>query len=267
MNIDRLRGLLAKTGAWTRIFCNLACRPQCIVGVRGSTFLGDRQTLLFLMNCQKGIVRFGDGEAAYLAGYSFSHQTQDERLRRKLITILREYDEHSSALVAIPHDLVYERNHEARRTKKGYWRAARWALLPYLKDGVTYGSAFCFRSGLVIDDDIRSYVALLISLLLGKDIIYVGSDEGCSDIVPMCSIVRVPKQNAFSHYEDIRASVIREAGKYRQPVVMASCGITATALAWELNREGVLAYDVGMIFGKRLKAEWNTGARDLVMGR
>lgn len=265
--IARAGEFLTKPSVWTRIFYNLACHPRCIVDVKRSVFLNDRQTLVCLMEGRKGIVRFGDGEAGYLAGYSFSHQTQDERLRRKLIAILREYDEVSRALVAIPHDLVYEQNFDARNAQKKHWRAARWALLPHVKGGVTYGSAFCFRSGLVIDDDIRSYVALLISLFLGKDIIHVGSDEGCSDIVPICSIVRVPKQNAFSHYEDIRASVIREAGKYRQPVVMASCGITATALAWELNREGVLAYDVGMIFGKRLKAEWNTGARDLVMGR
>lgn len=260
----RLGGFLKKTDIWTRIICNLAGHPGSIVGAKRSTFLGERQTLMFLLENGKGIVRFGDGEAGYIAGYSYPHQKQVEVLRRKLISILRNYSGDSRALVAIPHDLVYEQKYDSRKTRKEHWRAARWALRPYVKDGETYGSAFCFRVGLVIDDDIKSYVDLLASIFRGKDVIYVGNDEGCGGLVPMTSLVKVPKQNAFSNYEAIKSSVVREAARFSQPVVMASCGITATALAWELNAEGILAYDVGLIYGKRLKAKWNAGARDLV---
>jgi hypothetical protein len=260
---NRAGGLLTKASAWTRIFCNLAAHPRCVVGARRATFLGDRETLIYLAERRKGIVRFGDGEAGYLAGYSYRHQTQDESLRRKLVGILREYSGDSRALVAIPHDLVFGQNYDARKAKKEQWRAARWALRPYLKDGVTYGSAFCFRAGVAIDDDVRSYAALMASLFRGRDIIYVGNDEECPEIVPMRAIVKAPKQNAFERYDEIKRAAIREAGKYPQAAVMASCGITATALAWELNREGIPAYDVGLIFGKRLIAEWNAGARSL----
>lgn len=154
---SQIRGLLTKTRAWARILCNLAGHPRCIAGAKRAAFLGDRETLAYLAMRPKGIVRFGDGEAGYLAGYSYPHQRQDEVLRRRLIAILRDYDDDSSALVAIPHDLVYGCNYAARKTTVEYWRAARWVLRPYIKDRMTYGSAFCFRAGLAIDHDLRSY--------------------------------------------------------------------------------------------------------------
>lgn len=240
---------------WARIALTLVARARHLGNYRSCRFLSDRETIDYLRKERKGIVRFGDGEASYLAGYSFPHQREEPALRERLKQLLLEYGDTSPALVAIPHDLVFGKRFEDRKTSKRYWNAARYALMPYIKKGRTYGSAFCFRVNHVVDPDLRSYVAGLMELFRGEDLIVATSGDAYRGVVEPQEVVSVPKENAFARYADIKASIMEKARGYDTPLVLVSCGITATALAWELNRLGIRAYDVGLLFSKRLKAE------------
>ena len=125
-------------------------------------------------------------------------------------------------------------------------------MFPYIQKKGTYGSAFCFRILSVLDEDKNEYVKILLSLFEDKDIIYVGGGEPFPNLIQVKDFIQTPPTNAFTAYEQIFGAIQKKIKQYPNPVVILSCGITATALSAELNGMRILAYDVGLCFTKRL---------------
>jgi hypothetical protein len=244
---------LEKLYVWLTITKNLTLHFNRISNYKRCRFLTDRQTLLIIKEEKKGISRFGDGELSYLSGYSFLHQKQDVDLRKKLIEILENYHESSPYLVGLPYDILFNQ-HQKRNLPKTVWNSAKYSLFPYVRQKRTYGSAFCFRILAVLDEDKKEYAKLLLSIFKGKDIIYVGSGEPFPGLIQVKAFIRTPPADAFGEYHQLIATIQDKVKTFKNPGVLLSCGITATALSADLNNMGILSYDVGLCFTRRLAA-------------
>ena len=243
---------LIKYKVWLTIIKNLTLNVRNLRNYKKGHFLSDRQTLLFLRENRVGISRFGDGELGFLSGYSFSHQKQNLGLRKKILQILKTDDHNSHLLVGLPYDILFDRYQERNTVKIG-WNAAKYSLVPHIIKKETYGSAFCFRIDNVIDENKKDYVELLSSLFEGKDIIYAGGIEPIQNLIVIKYYIKTPSINAFDNYSEILNSIREKTVQLKNPLVLLSCGITATALAFDLNYMGILSYDVGFLFTRHLR--------------
>jgi hypothetical protein len=241
-----------KVGVWLTIGKNLGAHWPQLKNYTRSLFLSDRETLMVLKEKQVGIARFGDGEAGYLSGYAFSHQKRDPALRKKLQAMLRDYASPGPYLIALPYDIFFNRYQE-RKTAPEFWNAAKYSLFPYIKKGGVYGSAFCFRLEIVVDEDKEDYAALLMSLFAGKDLILVAGTDPVPGLIAPRVIINAPANHAFDEYGSLRDRIEKSAAAFSQPLVLLSLGITATALAADLNHAGILAYDLGFCLTRHLK--------------
>jgi hypothetical protein len=111
----------------------------------------------------------------------------------------------------------------------------------------------------VVDDDKANYAALLKSLFTGRDIILVASADPVPGLISPCVTIKAPANHAFDAYGSLRDRIEKSAAAFSQPLVLLSLGITATALAADLNRAGILAYDLGFCLTRYLKPFWPTG--------
>ncbi len=98
---------------------------------------------------------------------------------------------------------------------------------------------------------------VLLSSFDGKEIIYVGNGEPYPGLIHWSSLIQTPPQNAYSESQRILQSIEKQLKNTKNPIVVFSCGITATALSAEVNAIGVQALDVGLCFTKRLAAMLN----------
>ncbi|MEX0930292.1 MAG: GT-D fold domain-containing glycosyltransferase [Candidatus Paceibacterota bacterium] len=239
---------LTKLAAWSRIATRLARNPGALnASVTDFQFLSDDETIRYLKDTGKGIVRYGDGELNFVAGYPAVHQTQDPALRAKLTRILREYDGTQPYLLALPLDLLLTGNFAERNSTQENWRAPRYTTLPFLKKGVTYGSPFCFRLQDVISESPSEYRASVISLLEEKEIIYVGHKQHFEGRLSPVHYISIPKRDAYATYDQTLEEITGAVSAHADPLVLVSAGVTATALAHDLNSRGILTYDIGAL--------------------
>ena len=211
-------------------------------------FLSDRETLLYLKEKGVGIARFGDGDLGYLVGRFLPYQHYDDMLQKKLAEILTEYGQNGSFLAAMSLDLIFGIGHEKRGTTLERWKTIKYVALPFLKKHHTYGSPFCFRMDNVIDDNKETYKTLLLSLFEGKDIIYVGNVKEFVNILKPVKVIDIPSRHVFSRYNDLLKEIMNTAIRFEYPLVLLVAGATATVLSVDLNKRGILTYDIGTSF-------------------
>jgi hypothetical protein len=240
-----------KVIVWLNIFKNLGINLLRLNNFAQARFLTDRETLIWLKEKNIGITRFGDGELSYLSGYSFQHQKQEPVLRKKLKKILTTYNHNSPFLLALPYDICFN-EHQKRNLPKTVWNSAKFSLLPYIKREHVYGSAFCFRISIVLDEEKNEYAKILLQLFRDKEIMYVGSGEPFPGLISPRYFIKTQPTNAFDEYYQLIEIINKRAKEFENPCVLLSCGITATALSAELNSMGILSYDVGLCFTHRL---------------
>ncbi|MEX1026545.1 MAG: GT-D fold domain-containing glycosyltransferase [Candidatus Paceibacterota bacterium] len=241
---------LTKLAAWSRIASRLALKPGKLnASLADFQFLSDRETIQYLKDTGKGIVRYGDGELNFTAGYPAIHQTQDRTLRTKLTRILKEYDGTQNYLLALPLDLLLIGNFAERNSTPENWRAPKYAALPFLKKNVIYGSPFCFRLNDVIDSDREEYTKFVHTLFARREIIFVGSrEEDASGTISPVQFISIPERDAFSVYDETIERIQHAAQNLTNPLVLIAGGVTATVLAAKLNDRGIPTYDIGSLF-------------------
>ena len=154
-------------------------------------------------------------------------------------------------LLALPlESLIPASNNPIRNIPNWYpGLASRWAMRFLAKKNQKYGSAFCFRVTEVIDNDMKSYINLVESLFLNRDIIYVGPLEGKNPHIPNFiipkKILRIPKKNAFEKFEEIIGQIKNICKNYQDPLVVIVGGVTASAISYDLNMLNITCYDFG----------------------
>ncbi len=232
----------------------LALKPQALrYKIEDFRFLSDEDTIRFLKENKIGIVRFGDGELNFIAGYPAIHQTQNAELRQKLKKILSSYKNPKNYLVGLPLDIILTGNFKERNTSYENWRAPKYAALPFLHKGATYAPYCSFRIEDVLCKNKEQYIERVLRLFENRNIIYVGGADNYSEFISPVKTIKVPTSDAFIKYNEVMEAVKNETKNFNNLLVLISAGVTGTALSAELNNEGILTYDIGSLFSQLKK--------------
>lgn len=217
------------------------------------------ETLDELVNSNKSICRYGDGEFNIIFGESIPFQKYDVNLQKRLKDILISND--SNILCGIPDVFGSLDNHNPDHSK--FW----YKYLYYNRDKIykiidlnkCYADTGVSRSYLEylpsIDHD--EFFEELKDLWKNKNIVIVegnGSRLGVgNDLFNSAkSIKRIlcPSKNAFSKYSEILNNCI---SCDKESLFIIALGPTATVLAYDLSKKGFRALDFGHV---DIEYEW-----------
>lgn len=223
------------------------------------TVLSIEETLELIITHRFSISRNGDGELNIMLGHDIPFQKHDPRLSK----IMR--DAHSACmeryLSCIP-DIFegYENfNERACRYYDNFLHANRYIWTKMAKSP-RYGNAFVSRFYIdYVDKSLSlSRVNRLKQIWEGKDVLLVEGKEsklgvGNDLFDGACRVRRVlgPSENAFSVYDQLMSCVKNEAAK--ETLILLALGPTATAMAYELAKDGYWAVDIGHV---DIEYEW-----------
>ena len=200
----------------------------------------------------KGLCRFGDGELSIMTGGNIGFHKADAKLAQRLRQIISDKD--APCYIGIPDEinfLDYERQTEKSQR---YWmwhiHNERKTWHKFLNPEIDYLTTNVSRPYMRFFDKSSSieYFKQLRTLWDNKDIIIIEGEYSRlgvgNDLFAKSNIKRIicPATNAFDKYADILA----EAKKLdKNTPIFIALGPCATVLAYDLCKEGYIAFDIG----------------------
>lgn len=217
------------------------------------------ETIDFILKNKFSVCRFGDGELKLMMGKDISFQKCTSTISKRLKEVLKNNDH--SIIVCIPD--IFDKLSIYENEAAKYWELHvaknrnKWYNLLNLKK--QYYNAYISRCYLGLKDKTNSKYYFDRLKLIWKDRhiviiegkksrLGVGNDLFCESK----DIRRIlcPEENAFEEYEFI----LEEAKKIdKQKLILLAIGPTATILAYDLNKLGYQAIDIGHI---DIEYEW-----------
>lgn len=196
------------------------------------------------------LCRFGDGEYELLLGRGVPLQARSEHASERLKEILRS----GGGTIKICVSDIFgsqEQYCESSRIYNANYLKSRRTLLYYYLGGRKYGNAFCTRPYMIFNDkaNARSIFDAWKSVWNNRDVLVIEGKTtqfgvGNDLLFGAHSVERVvcPSSNAYNRYDRI----LEAAEKYGEGrMVLASLGITATILSFDLAKAGISALDIG----------------------
>lgn len=262
---------------WINIRLKLAVSvlPYSIIkrDLKRIKILEDKETVLRIIKENKSVARFGDGEFKTVLGLKQkSFQDTSELLRDRLREVLQNDD---NTIVCIP--LAMKDCSKNTAESKAYWRlfVCRYYLRvkKYLREGYEYGNASFTRPYIARKNkkDSGASFNYIKEIWQDKDVLIVegkntkfGVGNNLLDNSKSVRRIICPSRNAFEKYDKIVKTVKRN---YKNGIVLAALGQTATVLAYDLGKMGIQCVDIGHI---DLEYEWflqKTKKRVLVRGK
>lgn len=187
----------------------------------------------------KSLARAGDGEGALMQGRAAKSQEYDKRLS----AIMRECFTKPSdkVLACVP---TFDRKGPKWNS---FWHKWEPRFRTLMNPAMVFGSAFVSRPDSAPHIDYPLYWNTMRSLWAGKDIMLIrGSGKSLTHerIEGANSVEEIlcPVRHAFTEYDALCARVRSSHGGR---TVIACCGATATAMAYELGNEGIHVVDLG----------------------
>ncbi len=210
--------------------------------------LSESETRSIVADEKKSISRFGDGEFGIIAGIGrWNFQSASPKLAEKLEKVLNASDE--GFLVCINRNLYGNLEHMDEADADGvraYMRPeVRKQHAKMLDPEKTYGHALM--------NEVNSEESLrdLRKIWDQKECIFIeGQHTGMgvgNDLFDNCkSIERIlcPSENAIDRYDDIMDAVLKQP---KDKLILLALGPTATALSYDLFKEGYWSVDIGHI--------------------
>ena len=208
-------------------------------------------TIEELLNTNKSLVRFGDGEIVVLKGKNIVFQQSNAEISEGLKRII-SYP-HEGLIVALPQ--MFEGVEQYRVQSGRFWKehllTGRKSYYKYCNKNKVYGNAFFSRFYYAYADKEKcsQWISKIKLLWKDKNIVVVEGIKSHNGVendlfADAKSIQRIicPATNAMSCYEQI----LEECKKYNKDVLfLLSVGITAKFLAEALYLEGYRAIDIG----------------------
>jgi glycosyltransferase family protein len=200
------------------------------------------ETITCLINENKSIARFGDGEF-FLALYrSIGFQKKDRKLQLKLIEVLKNKNEH--CIVGLP---------ELRKDRlttfwKQFWFENLFFLSYLTNKKITYYNQSISREFSLDQMNVfmKCWENRNVIFITGKGSRFDTNHELFKNIKSSSTLYSLPT-NAWADYENLKASVIAETLNIEKPLVICALGPTATVLAYELSQKGIQCFDIGHI--------------------
>ena len=217
------------------------------------------ETLDELLNTEKSLVRFGDGEIVMIRGKSLYFQKYMPMLSQRLAEIL-EYRE-DGLMVAIPD--IFNGLSQYRKSGRQFWKD-HLLFFGRVYDRhcnlhKTYGNAYVSRPYFNFADQNRAagWFSKIRKLWEGKDVIVVegaGTHNGAgNDLLDGAARVRrilCPAQNAGEKLEEIRNACLEMP---QDSLYLLSLGPAAKLLAEDLFHSGRRVIDIGNL---DMEYEW-----------
>lgn len=204
----------------------------------------------------KSLIRLGDGEAyIFYHGSIPGNQTFNKELRDHFSRLIHEYTEDSPYLIGVATYLT--QTNEELRTKKllRTWLPFKiWYQSQFNKKTPYFDAHLFYRTG--------AFQKTLTNILRENNILIVTNKKSIEYIkqTPLektfsIQYLEIPESNANDHYQTIYETIlntVKESGQSWR--VLLSAGPTSKALAFNLSKEHVICYDIGLgihaIYGK-----------------
>ncbi len=211
-------------------------------------FISVNETRRLLIEEGKSIGRFGDGEFGIISGVArWNFQSTNPVLAEKLKTVLESKD--NGFIVGLNRNFYGNLDHLSEVDADGvraYMRpAVRKLHAKLLHPDRVYGDAGI--NNINCDDD----TCMLKKLWNQKECVFIEGQHTCmgvgNDLFDNCaSIERIicPAENAIDKYDEIMDETLKQP---KGKLILLALGPTATALAYDLFKEGYQAVDIGHI--------------------
>lgn len=232
-------------------FYNLVLRRGAIKG----NFIDKQATIDELVNTDKSIIRWGDGESSIYYGYDISFQISSIELRYKFRNILKSYikNELNNCIFCMTHERFADSIREMNRKNKiryQVWKKSRFLYdVKNIKEKCY--SAYAFK-GL----DLKQYNLIICKMLSHDSLVIISSIN--SKIRSYFSyykynnkiqFIEIPPCNSFSIYDSIlNKAIMLTEDKSKNHLVIIAGGPMAKCLTFDLNANGIKCYDVGKFF-------------------
>ena len=245
---------------------NLKKTNECAVCKNNVIFKGikifsDEETLNEIINKNKSISRFGDGEFKFIFGRNLGFQKYNKEMSDRLLNILNCKETNLLIGINAPFkkkDLC-RLNLHAKNYYTSWFKRFGFKLARILKNKEYYSSTITrFYMDLQSKKGVPNYVKRLKKVWEQRDVVIIEGDKsrlgiGNDLFDNMKSIERVicPTTNAFNHYQEIINTIKNKVRKNK--LILIALGPTATILAFDLYKLGYQAIDVGHI---DIEYEW-----------
>lgn len=224
---------------------------------RGLNIATREETLDEIINNNKSLARFGDGEFSLMFGWGNGFQNENKLLQQRLINVLNSNIKNLLIGIYVP----YRKNDLKYLTRAGiiYWKKwfknVKFRSVKLLNKSRKYYSALISRYYSLYKNKRKfntyEYITKLKHLWEQRDILiiegYYSRNGIGNDLFNNAkSIKRIlcPPKNAFIVYEKI----INETKKFKlhkNLLILISLGPTASVLAYDLCKLGFQAIDIG----------------------
>jgi len=215
--------------------------------------LNEEATLDCILNNPKSISRFGDGELMIIMGHSISFQEYNELLAKRLEEVLTT--KYKNIYIGLGYryfnyDIYNEKNMVFNKFYTLEAPKYRKFLLQKCHKEITYISTeFNQRYYSMEYAEMENWYSKVKKIFYGKEIVvfigeaaYKGLQYNLFEEASGVEYVLGASRNAFKDYD----TLLRDAKKYKKSKLLCFIlGPTSTVLAYDLAREGYLAYDIG----------------------
>ena len=223
--------------------------------------MSPEETLDEIINNNKSISRFGDGELNLIFGFKIRFQKYDKILSKRLCDILQTNEK--DFLIGMPDQLNFENIDKYTDGSKKFW--AKWIkknifkLILKLNEKKTYYSSYITRFYILYKDKskVYKYVEKLKKIWIKKDIVIIegqqsrlGVNNSLFDNVKSIKRILCPSKNAFNIYDKILNLALKIE---KNKLILLALGPTATVLAYDLYKAGYQVIDIGHV---DIEYEW-----------
>lgn len=220
---------------------------------KGIKIHNEDETLNEIINKNKSIARFGDGEFNLIFGANLGFQKYNQNLSKKLLKVLNIKEENLLIGINVPFKLkVLEQfNDDAKNYYRPWIRRIRFKLAKILKNKEYYSSTITrFYIDLYSKKGVSKYIQKFRKIWEKRDIVIVEGDKsrlgvGNDFFDNSKSIQRIicPTKNAFKYYSKILNIINNKVNKNK--LILIALGPTATILSYDLYKQGYQSIDIG----------------------
>lgn len=222
--------------------------------------LDDSEIIDKIVNENKSLARFGDGEFKWMLGVKqVSFQENNKEMQEKLIEIMKEKNE--NLIIGIPRALNNFQN--LNKLAKRIWKTFIYLYYKKVKVFIDENKEYAdtnitrFYMDYVDKKDCKEKIESIKKIWEDRHIIIIEGEKtklgAGNDLLKNAkSIKRIlaPSKNAYSKYNEILNEAIKQD---KNSIFLISLGPTATILASDLSKKGFQAIDIGHV---DIEYEW-----------
>lgn len=217
-------------------------------------FLSQEESLNYLINSNKSLIRWGDGESAIFTGGNLYFQNNSLKLLIDFFKIVRNYKNNSQYLIALPNEFLINTKENLIETNKyKIWKFTRYIFNFFFKKDVIYLDSFMFREGTSLANQEIERL-----WLKERKIIFIHSNYKYyldfktkykeKDIY----FISVTSANSYSQKSKILKKVeeifVSSDSQKNDFCIMVSSGPAGKTYVYELSKIGFKALDLGHYF-------------------